>query len=59
MAKLIKVTIDEKGDASIDLTGFHGKGCAEVSKVFEKLGAVQESRNKTEFNESCSTTLTN
>ena len=40
MAKIITVTIDENGDAEIDLAGYNGKGCDAVMKGFNKaLGA--------------------
>ena len=35
MAKIITVLIDEAGDQSVDLEGYHGKGCSAVQKVFE------------------------
>lgn len=49
--KLVTVEIDENGDTSVDLTGFHGKGCAAVAAAFDELGKVTTSRTKTEFNE--------
>lgn len=53
-AKLVTVVIDENGDFSVDLTGFHGKGCAEVSKVFDDLGKTTTHKRKREFAETCS-----
>jgi hypothetical protein len=54
MAKIINIDIDEStGDLSVDLDGFHGKGCAEVSKAFETLGKVKVSKKKREFTETC------
>lgn len=56
MAKIVNVDIDlSTGDLSVDLEGFHGKGCAEVAKAFEELGNVKVSRKKREFTESCNT----
>lgn len=58
MAKIINVAIDEKtGDLSVDLEGFQGQGCAEVSKAFEELGTVKVSRKKREFTETCRKTV--
>jgi hypothetical protein len=32
--KKITVTIDEDGNSTVDLSGFHGKGCDKVLKDF-------------------------
>jgi hypothetical protein len=54
MAKTINIDIDEStGDLSVDLDGYHGKGCAEVSKAFESLGRVKVSKKKREYTETC------
>lgn len=59
MAKIITVSIDEQtGDFSIDLTGFHGKGCADVMKAFDGLGKTTKTVKKTEYNESTTNTVT-
>jgi hypothetical protein len=48
--KLITVTIDlETTESTVDLTGFHGKGCAEVMKAFDGLGKVSKDDKKPEF----------
>lgn len=50
--KLVTVEIDpETGDTSVDLTGFHGKGCAAVAAAFDSLGKVKNSKVKTEYND--------
>lgn len=50
MAKEIEITIDQEGNASIDLMGWKGKGCADVSKEFEKaLGTKVKSEQKGEY----------
>ena len=52
MAKIIVVTIDENGDAEIDLQGFHGRGCDAVMKGFNKAlgGEVLTDNSKPEYN---------
>jgi hypothetical protein len=35
VSKIITVTIDEVGQ-SVDLAGYHGKGCEAVQKAFEQ-----------------------
>jgi hypothetical protein len=47
--KTIVIEIDEQGDCSIDLQGFHGKGCTEVAKDFQGGDDVKRVRNKPEF----------
>ena len=47
--KKITVTIDPDGEFSVDLAGFHGKGC---SKVMEDFGGPEKptlEREKPEF----------
>lgn len=54
--KLITITIDEKGDADVDLTGFHGKGCHAIQEGFEKaLGKGVSGFTKPEYNRPCDT----
>ena len=49
--QVITVTIDEKGDPSVDLEGFNGKGCAAVVEGFEKaVGKSTSTTIKHEFN---------
>ena len=47
--KKIVIEIDEQGNCSIDLEGFHGKGCADVAKDFQGRDVVKNVRNKQEF----------
>lgn len=50
MPKMVTVEIDEStAEFSVDLTGFHGKGCAEITKAFESLGRVKKSIKKPEY----------
>lgn len=52
MAKIITAVIDDQtGDISIDLEGYHGKGCHAVQEVFGRaLGATTKSVKKPEYN---------
>ena len=51
MAKIITIEIDENGDQTVDLTGYHGKGCDAVAEVFGKaIGQTEKIVHKTEFN---------
>ena len=47
--KLITVEIDEAGNSTIDLEGFHGQGCGDVSKDFRGDDSVTKSTKKREF----------
>ena len=47
--KLITVEIDEKGNSSIDLEGFHGQGCGDVAKDLRGGDSVTQSSKKREF----------
>ena len=47
--KTIVIEIDEQGNCSMDLEGFHGKGCADLAKDFQGTDVVKNVRNKTEF----------
>jgi hypothetical protein len=47
--KTVTIEIDEQGNSSIDLEGFHGQGCAEVAKAFQGCDTVRAMRNKREF----------
>ena len=33
--KIVTIEIDEKGESSIDLEGFQGKGCGDVAAAFQ------------------------
>ena len=47
--KTVIIEIDEQGNSSIDLEGFHGKGCTDVAKDFQGHDIVKNVRNKQEF----------
>jgi hypothetical protein len=47
--KTVTIEIDEQGNSSIDLEGFHGKGCSGVAKDFRSTDSVKNMRNKLEF----------
>lgn len=51
MAKTITVTITEDATISVDLNGFHGKGCGDVIKLFDGIGTQTKSGHKPEWNE--------
>ena len=47
--QLITVEIDENGNSSIDLEGFQGQGCGDVTKDFRGGDSVTQSNKKREF----------
>ena len=47
--KTVVIEIDEQGNSTIDLNGFHGKGCADVAKALQGQDLVKTSRNKADF----------
>lgn len=47
--KTVVIEIDERGNSSMDLQGFQGKGYAEVAKDFQGSDVVKVARNKREF----------
>ena len=47
--KLITVEIDENGNSSVDLEGFHGQGCGDVAKDFRGADSVAQSSKKREY----------
>ena len=52
MAKIVTVTIDHEGDATVDLAGYKGKGCHVVQQAFERaLGKSVRVTKKPEFNQ--------
>jgi hypothetical protein len=52
MAKEITIIIDETGQTSVDLEGFHGKGCAAVIEGFAKAAGASTTGmvKKSEYN---------
>lgn len=49
--KIVVIEIDEKGESSIDLQGFQGKGCGDVAKAFQGSDAVTRTVKKREFHQ--------
>ena len=51
MARIVTVTIDENGDAEIDLAGYQGKGCTAVMAGFNKAlgGEITSDATKAEY----------
>jgi len=47
--KIVTIEIDESGNSSIDLEGFQGKGCVDVSKAFQGGDKVVRSEKKREY----------
>lgn len=47
--KIVTIEIDENGNSSIDLEGFQGKGCADVSKDFQGGDKLVSSEKKREY----------
>lgn len=47
--KTITVEIDEQGNSSIDLNGFHGKGCGKVADALRGKDTLVVDRKKREF----------
>jgi hypothetical protein len=47
--KMVVIEIDEQGNCSMNLEGFHGKGCTDVAKDFQGHDVVKTSRVKPEF----------
>ena len=57
MAKIVTITIDEDGNADVDLAGFQGKGCGAIQEAFSlAMGSATEVIKKPEFNKPCLTT---
>lgn len=53
MAKTVKVTINKKGDVTVDLDGFHGEGCKAIVEALTAAagGEVTSMEAKPEFYE--------
>jgi hypothetical protein len=50
--KIIKITIDPKGQAKIEAEGFHGSGCKDATKMYESLyDSVISAQDKPELYE--------
>ena len=49
MAKTGKITIDEKGNFSVDLTGFEGQGCDDIIKACAEIGDITKEVHKREY----------
>ena len=51
--KLITVTIDAQGGSgfTVDTTGFEGKGCADIHRMFESIGGSGTTTKKPEYNQ--------
>lgn len=50
MAKIITITIDEKGDQTAETGGYQGKGCEAVLKAFAgAVGAAEKVTIKPEY----------
>ena len=47
--KMVVIEIDEKGESSVDLQGFQGRGCGDVAKAFQGSDAVTRTVKKREF----------
>ena len=47
--KTIIVEIDEQGNSSIDLHGFHGKGCGDVAEALRGKDTLLVDRKKREY----------
>jgi hypothetical protein len=47
--KTITVEIDEQGNSSIDLHGFHGKGCGNVAEALRGEDTLVVDRRKREY----------
>ena len=47
--KTITIEIDEQGNSSIDLHGFHGKGCGDVAEALRGKDTLVVDRKKREY----------
>lgn len=47
--KTITIEIDERGESTIDLEGFQGQGCGDVTDAFRGADTVKEARKKREY----------
>jgi tRNA A58 N-methylase Trm61 len=51
MSQSVKVVIDKKGNANVDLVGFNGVGCGALAAKLAQNGRVTSEENKAEFYE--------
>ncbi len=57
--QIIKVTVDDNtGEFDVDLTGFHGVGCAAIIEAFGELGEITSRTHKPEYREKAQVTRT-
>lgn len=49
--KIVTIEIDETGNTSLDLEGFHGNGCSKVAAEFTGSDKIVKSTLKREFYE--------
>jgi hypothetical protein len=47
----VKVVIDKKGNAIVDMNDFHGVGCGELGDKLKSIGRTISETNKPEFYE--------
>ena len=59
--KTVSINIDKKGNAKVNLEGFHGQGCSKVTEALKRIGKSSVETNKPEFyeNNSNSNTVVN
>lgn len=56
MSRKVEFTIDEDGNIEVDMQGFHGKGCSQLSeKLARALGVVVKNKKKAEYYQSTKT----
>ncbi len=54
MARIVTLTIDENGDATVETDGYNGKGCDAIQKAFgNALGRTVASTKKLEYSKPC------
>lgn len=50
MRKQLKITIDEDGNANVDVDGFDGRKCLEATRdIEEAIGTVEDRNRKPSF----------
>lgn len=47
--KIITIEIDDQGNSSLDLNGFQGKGCGDVSEAFRGADSLVVDRQKRDY----------